>query len=252
MKRKAILLGVLLFSFVTAIRGQTVPTSPSPLVIVSAATPNKLPGIDPEVVRKFHPNTFLLTNESDKNIVGLMIRWTYTDAGGRPGASSVHTDSLDRPKTVLLGPHATLIVAPKMFFPVAFATVPHVGPTLADLESSDGAMVGATNIQASIDLIVWQDGEIAGPNVARFDEELAGRKLAATVLASQIRNALAQGVDPKETLKQTLLIKPDGHDLYALQTHIWARSLVNARDMEKAAQFLEGQPDVPKFYRRGQ
>jgi hypothetical protein len=208
------------------------PASPSPLVTVSAATPDKLPGLDPEIVRKFHPSTFLLTNQSDKNMMGLMIRWTYTNGGG-PTVNNVSTDSLDRANGVLLAPHATLIVAPSVFLPVAYATTPHTGPTLAELNSPRGDMAGATNIQASIDLVIWQDGEIAGPNQTHFDEELHNRKLAATVLASQIRSALSNGGDPKLLLQDTLQTKPERHDTVALHTHILARTLMNARSVSE-------------------
>ena len=230
------------------------PVSPSSLVTVSAATPDKLPGLDPEIVRKFHPNTFLLTNESNKNMMGLMIRWTYTDAQRFARVHNMHTDGFDRANpVVLLTPHATLIVAPNTFLPVAYATLPHIGPTLADLNSQlAGDMVGATNIQVSIDLIIWQDGEIVGPNQTHFDEELHNRKLAAATLASQIRSAMTNGGDPRVLLQETLNTKRERHDTLALHTHIYARTLMNSRSMDKAAQWLEAMPEPPKFFRKGE
>ena len=243
----------LLYSATQDIRGQTVPVSPSPLVTVTAATPDKLPGLDPDIVGQFHPNTFLLTNESNRNIIGLMIRWTYTSAQGLASTNSVSTDSLDRANAALLAPNATLIVAPNAFLPVAYATLPHTGPMLADLNSQgDPAMVGATNIQASIDLIIWQDGEIVGPNQTNFDEELHNRKLAAAALASQVRSTIANGGDPKVLVQQIAAIKPQKHDTFAYHTHIFARLVLNAPDVTTIVQWLEALPEPPKFFRKGE
>jgi hypothetical protein len=166
----------------------------------------------------------------------------------------MHTDGFDRANpVVLLTPHAALIVAPNTFLPVAYATLPHIGPTLADLNSqSAGDMVGATNIQVSIDLIIWQDGEIVGPNQTHFDEELHNRKIAAATLASQIRSAMTNGGDPRVLLQETLNTKRERHDTLALHTHIYARTLMNSRSMDKAAQWLEAMPEAPKFFRKGE
>ena len=129
--------------------------------------------------------------------------------------------------------------------------MPHTGPVLGDLKSESARdMIGASNIQAGIDLIIFQDGEIVGPNEAHFDEELHNRKFAATVLADQLRNAIANGGDAKLLLEQTANVKPPSHDTFALHTHIYAQSLVNARDMTKAAEWLESFPQSAAIFQK--
>jgi len=59
MKTKSALYFVVLLVIPMA-RSATVPVSPTPLVTITAATPDNLPGLDVDTVRKFHPNTFLV------------------------------------------------------------------------------------------------------------------------------------------------------------------------------------------------
>jgi hypothetical protein len=235
--------------------GRTLPASPTPSVLISAAIPANLPQLDSSVVEKFHPNTFLLTNKSDKAIVGLVVRWTFTDAQGFSRVSDIHQDSFARANSpVLLAPQSTLIVAPNTLLPVAYANkLPRVGPTLSDLYA--GAvrsvdMVGASAITATIDLIIWQDGELVGPNQASFDVEIQNRKIAASQLAKQIRNAINNGDDPKAVLRQVLASPTTQSDTLALNAHIYAQMLISARDMGKAAQSLEALPEPPTFFRK--
>jgi hypothetical protein len=252
---RCVVLALLILSTVTPIRGgPQLSASPTPLVTISPATPGNLPQLDSSIVQKFHPNTFLLTNKSDKTIVGLMVRWTYVDAQGFARVQNVSIDSFARPNSPgLLAPNARLIVAPNSFLPEAYANLPHVGPGLADFNSQAVPdMIGATQITASIDLVMWQDGEIAGPNKTRFDEEIQNRKLAATQLAKQIRNSIANGVDPKAVLRQILETKTVRSDTVALHTQIYARMLINATDMGKAAQSLEALPEPPQFFSKGE
>jgi hypothetical protein len=60
------------------------PTSPTPLVTVSDAAADKLPQLDSQTVKKFPPNAFVLTNVSARDVVGIVLRWTYLNASQEP------------------------------------------------------------------------------------------------------------------------------------------------------------------------
>jgi hypothetical protein len=83
------------------------------------------------MISKFHQNTFLLTNESSKNMVGLMIRWTYTNARGLATVHNISTDSFDGVHDALLAARATLIVAPNTFCRSLTSRCPIPGRSLA-------------------------------------------------------------------------------------------------------------------------
>ncbi len=238
---------------VTPTRGEPqLPVSPTPLVSVAAASPTTLPQLDPAIIRTFHPNNFLLANKSDKAIVGLMTVWTFTDANGFPRTGQIHTDSFMQPHSpVLLPAHQTLIIAPGAFLPEALAQSAHTGATLSSLDGRlSPAIIGATNIKVQIDLIIFEDGEMVGPNETRFDTQIQNRRIAATQLAKQLRNAIAGGDDPKTILNDILETKPSQSDTVAVWTLVYARMLLKTRVLDKQLGALETLPDPPKFYRK--
>jgi hypothetical protein len=249
------LVWVLALTVSIAARGGPIPqlpTSPTPLVSITAATADKLPQFDSAIVQKFHSNAFLLANESDKAIVGLMALWTFTDANGFPRTEQVHTDSFMQPHSpVLLLPHARLIVAPGAFLPEALAQAPHIGARLEDLDGRlNRDILGATQIKVQIDLVIFEDGEIAGPNETRYDTMIQNRKIAATQIAKQVRNALSNGDDPKITLGHILETAPSQSDSMAVWTNIYAKMLQRSPTSEKQLHALETLPEPPKFYKK--
>jgi len=247
------LFGSLILLTMTNAQGRPpLPLSPTPLVRVTAAIPNNLPQFDAGVVQKFHPYAFLLTNESNKTIVGLMTLWTFTDANGFPRTGEIHTDSFMQPHSpALLAPQSSLIVAPGAFLPVALANRPHLGATLTDLDGRlSPAIIGATNIKVEIDLVIFDDGEIAGPNATRFDTQIQDRKIAATLLAKQIRNTIANADDPNTVLSNVLETKPAQSDPVAMWTHMYARMLFKSRSLDKQLNALETLPEPPTFYKK--
>jgi hypothetical protein len=229
------------------------PASPHPLISVTAATTENLPQLDAGLVQKFHPNAFLLTNESEKAIVALMTHWTFTDAQGFPRDGQINIDSFLNPRSspVLL-PHARMIVGPGAFLLESLAAAPHVGPTLEEMDGRRlREIIGASNIKVTIDLVIFDDGEIAGPNEMRYDVQIQNRKLAAGQLAKQVRNAIANGYDPKTILNNILETIPSPSDAAAIWSHNYARLLLNGRNLDKGLQHLENLPEPPKFYKGG-
>lgn len=132
---------------------------------------------------------------------------------------------------------------------------PHVWTTaLSDL----------VEIRFEAHLIVFEDGEIAGPDPDNFDAELQGRKAATEFVAKQIRMAIAEGRDVTPVL--TVLAeapspgspgRPQGDPLfhslrhYARDyLHYMHRRVVNVDMAEARLRHLENRPTVPHFYRR--
>jgi hypothetical protein len=210
-----------------------------------------LPQLDAALVQKFHPDAFILTNQSDKAIVALMTHWTFTDAQGFPRDGQINMDSFLQPRSpVLLPPHERLIVAPGAFLPEALATKPHMGATLEDMDGRRGHVIGASNIHVTIDLVIFEDGEMAGANETHYDLQIQNRKIAATQLAKQVRNAIANGYDPTTVLNSVLESVPSQSDSVAIWTHNYARMLESARNLDKTLEYLENLPEPPKFYKK--
>lgn len=219
---------------------------------VTAATSDNLPQLDASLVQKFHPYAFILTNQSEKAIIALMTHWTFTDAQGAPRDGQINMDSFLQPHSPpVLRPHERLIVAPGAFLPERLATAPHVGAKLEDMDGRRSpAFMGASNIHVTIDLVVFEDGEMAGPNETQYDVKIQNRKIAATRLAEQVRNAIASGYDPKAVLDGILKSAPAYSDSVGLWTQTYAQMLSKSRNLDKTLEYLEKLPEPPKFYKK--
>jgi hypothetical protein len=119
-------------------------------------------------------------------------------------------------------------------------------------------------VTLEFDLIVFDDGEIAGPDPDRFAALLQCRKRAAEYVARQVRLAEAEGRDATpviSALAEIPHIGRPGHGQYDPLVHLtveFAREylrriqhLTGGRDMrEVELRRLENRPELPRFYRR--
>lgn len=77
-------------------------------------------------------------------------------------------------------PHTRLFVGPKIFLPESLAFAPDIG---SPFESLDGRLAHwvatASQITAKIDVVVFEDGELVGPDQSQFEVEIQSQKMAA-------------------------------------------------------------------------
>ena len=213
------------------------------------------------------PLTLVLENRSEKAITGLSYRWRKLDKSGKTRNQTACSDSylVDVFRAVaepgsrhLIGPAGT------------------VDQTMLDHVQAGGGFIGgkigASTIPAEevaevtfeIDLVVFADGEIAGPDPDRFAALLQCRKRAAEFVARQVRLADAEGRDAMpviSALAEIPHIGRPGHGPYDPLVHMtveFAREYlrrvqhkIGELDMrEVALRRLENRPELPKFYRR--
>jgi hypothetical protein len=255
----ALALCILTCGSITSIRGGPnvnvrFAPSPTPYITITPANADNLPGFDNSAVSKFHPAAFILTNQSGRAIVGLAVRWVYVDQNGRQGLLTHQSDSFSKANAnAVISPRARLLVAPGVFLPESLAQSPHIGPPL---EALDGRpvpdMATALEITVQIDSIIFEDGQVVGPNNSKLDAQIQGRNIAAGELAKQIRNAQSRGEEPTSTLRQILEnakeAPTDRSDYISSWKLKHSRRLLNSPVFEKRLTELENMPAPPKFY----
>jgi hypothetical protein len=225
--------------------------SPSSAIVLALATPALVPEFPSSVVAQFHPSTFLLTDQdqSGRAIVALAVQWVYTDQSGRQGQDSLRSDKyLRQTPNVLLSPRASLLVAPEVFLQKTLAQVPHIGTTLQALDGRGASWAAtASKITITVDCVIFEDGEVVGPNNSQLDLEIQSRRIAAGKLTQQVRNVQAAGGDPTSMLKQLAATSSDS-DFVILWTSILANRLLKAPVFNTQLAALENMPVLPNFF----
>jgi hypothetical protein len=208
----------------------------------------------------------ILENHSEKPITAWRFQWQLTDASGQQRTGTISGDSY----------------AVDVFRPIADPASRHlitpsgcISEASLNLILSGGGFVGGSVARArslsdlaevtfEIHLIVFVDGEIAGPDPDDYAAELQGRKRAAEFVAKQIRRAQAEGRDVTPVLTALAeapslgsLGRPDGDPLFHSVRHYASDYLRNMHrkistlDMAEAKlRHLENRPTLPDFYRR--
>jgi hypothetical protein len=209
----------------------------------------------------------ILENHSDKAISAWRFRWHVTEISGQQHPVIVSADSY----------------AVDLFRPLAEPGSRHlitrsacVGEAMLHHALSGGGFVGTrvggssrpntelAEIKFEVELVVFIDGEIAGPDPDNFVLELQGRKRAAEFVAKQIRAAQAGRRDVTPVL--TALIEapslgyrgsPQGDPIfhsvrkYAGDYLRHMHRKIGGVDMAEATlRHLENRPTLPDFYRR--
>jgi hypothetical protein len=160
----------------------------------------------------------ILENRSEKAITALRHRWDTVDASGTQRTSHMCSDiysyneneGSSRPPVVELGvvePGARKIISHYMMTDKSTAdSVRHGGGTPWFLLASKWDLADAVERTFAIDLIVFADGEISGPDPDHYALELLSRKRVAEFVAEQVRLAVAENRDVMPVLNALSMI----------------------------------------------
>ena len=182
------------------------------------------------------PNAFVISNNASRDVVGLVVIWTYTDVTtGKAAIHYMNSDSFMQPTPNVITAGTRLLVAPGVFLPEAMVSTAHLGPTVGNMDGSlVREMQGATNMAVKIDALIFSDGEVTGPNESRYDSQIENRNMAAVAIAKQVRNAMAKGQDPKTVLVDVLASQPAREDSLGRWRVNYAQMLpAGARNLDK-------------------
>jgi hypothetical protein len=213
----------------------------------------------------------ILENHSEKPITAWRFRWQFTDFSGQQRAGTISGDryavDVFRP---IADPASRHLIAPSVC--VSEASLSHIlsgGGFVGGSIRSIGrvhTLSNLTEVTFGIHLVVFVDGEIAGPDPDDFAAELQGRKRAAEFVAKQIRMAQAEGRDVTPVLSALAeapslgsLGRPQGDPLFHSVRYYASdylrhmhRKIGNLDMTDAKLRHLEHRPTLPDFYRRSE
>ena len=208
----------------------------------------------------------VMENRADKDITALRYDWVMT---GEDGNTRKHTVSSDSYMVDVY--HPVLRVGDRKLIcrgvTVDESLLDHIlgggGSMGAGSGNGPESLVGTMSLRLDIDMLLFADGEIAGPDTNRFAVELQSRKPAAEFVAKQIRLAQAENRDVTPVLSALAEIpciisrdQPTGDPRvhwtrhYAREyLHAAGRKIGDVNMREAKLRHLENRPTLPGFYR---
>ncbi len=189
----------------------------------------------------------VITNNSDKKIVVCNIRWVYSVAG-RTKQTALAIDSFLTPKAQpLLAPRQRAVATPFAFTSEALVSG---GQIKGRSPANGGLMTTSPEVLVTLDLVIFDDGEVVGPDEQHYVADLQGRTLAAKYISEQVSAALARGENSASLLSPLASSIPLADDHVGVWKKQFARELLTSPIRERYLQYLQSLPTLPPFYRR--
>jgi hypothetical protein len=258
-------LKVLLFSLsvVEGLGAQVMPklyikNSPSPDVTLTPFSPSVFPvfkdvfDFHDRAIAALAPASFVVSNGSGKAIIGIGVKWRLVDSAGRETTYTEATHSfLKRSLRPLTLAHGRLLAAPLTYVSEDHLLHPEKG-VMAVLpgDAFIARFSGAATIHAEVDSIIFQDGEVAGPDDLGLVKSIRDRRDAAAEIVKQVESAQAQGKDANEALRTLATRMPVGDPGVARFERKLSAELLHEREFDFQLQYLKGIPAPPLFYRK--
>jgi hypothetical protein len=182
------------------------------------------------------PLSFVVTNNSDRPIMAIVTIWNVTDSRGKTRSLKLASDSYLLAELLpVLAAHGSALVLP---FQVITDSDPRVGSDLK-LERTIADFSDAVAVDVSLDSVIFQDGEVVGPNTSRMDENIRDRTQAATELVA----LLAQVKNRGESVPAFLREMKTGRAAVTDGTELWkgrfVQMLSSARDLDQQMRYLQ-------------
>lgn len=212
----------------------------------------------------------ILENQSEKAVTAWRFRCQFTDALGRQRSETMSGDSyavdVFRP---IADPASRHLITPSACVSESILNRSLSGAGFVDSSikiKSQRTFAELAEVIFEIHLIVFLDGEIAGPDPNDYAAELQGRRLAAEFVAKQIRMAQKEDRDVTPVLNALVeapspgsASRPQGDPLFHSVRHYarkylrsMHRKMGNVDMAEACLRHLENRPTLPNFYRRSE
>jgi hypothetical protein len=202
----------------------------------------------------------IFENRSEKEITALRYCWSMRDSNGK---IRTHTGGSDSYKVDVYRP----VALPQSKQLLSVSGRLDIDQSLYDHVLAGGGVMGGSvgraffeaveEITFQIELVVFADGEIAGPDPGHYAAELQGRKRAAEYVAKHVRLAKLEERDPTPVVAALRDMPHLRSEVFAHLVCEYARTYIRQSTMraglvdwtEAALKHLENRPNLPKFYR---
>jgi len=201
----------------------------------------------------------VMENRGERDITALCYRWVTTTENGEPLRHTFSSDSYGASvyHPVLKSQDRKLITRSMTVDESLIVHVLHGGGCMSGSVGSTRRIDGVVSLRLEIDMALFADGEIAGPDVNRHAAQLQFRKRAGDFIVKQVRLAQSEQRDVAPVLAALAEMPRMRDDHLARWTPDYVGDYAgeylrfSAMGRQEAfLQALENRPPLPKFYRR--
>jgi hypothetical protein len=162
-------------------------------------------------------NAFVIHNDDSRNVIGICAVWLITDDSNKVSTRPMMIDIfLNTIKSTVITPGGSMIISPAGWqVPACTSSVTGQAflKTTPGLIRSADQLAHATQVALTIDSVIFEDGEIWGPNMQQIDKQIVGRKAAAVDVSQLVRRMISSNGDWRAMLTENLK-KPMKRDDY--------------------------------------
>jgi hypothetical protein len=229
--------------------------SPSPEVVFVPFSESQFPAFATLFANKrtagLQRAAFVLSNQSDRAIIGIAARWTVLGQDG----STVHFKAsshmyLSVPPSPLAPPSGRMLIAPETFAPESLFASGGGIIGIAPDPAIASKLTGGSQIYAEVDCIIFGDGEVVGLDRSRLVAEIQDQKGAIDVVLNRVHAAQANGENVSDVLSQLATSPVSAHDSVGRRTARLAGELFQTRHREASLSLIEAIPAPVNFYRK--
>ncbi len=198
----------------------------------------------------------VMENHSEKDVTAMRYNWVMTSDDGNIRKRTVSSDSyMVEVYCPVLKPGDRLLICRSTT--IHQSVLDHVlkgGGVIGAGAGSTSPLSGVKSLRFEIDMLLFSDGELVGPDTRRFAAELNCRKPAAEFIAKQVRASESEHRDVTPVLSALAQIPHLRDDYLAHWTKYYAswylRRMGREHIKDGLLQHLENRLTLPKFYRR--
>ena len=199
------------------------------------------------------PAALVLINLSNRKLFAISVVWTYVDERGRQSSHSLKSSSFFSvpQRAVALG-QSKLLITPSFMLPESLSGAPYLGGSVNAQQQAE-RIARSADILAEVDLIIFEDGEIVGPDQLHYVSDIEGFRAAESSLVEQIRGVSGQDA-VTALLAQLASSQPLIDDYVGMWKTRIAKRLLRSRNMlaevDGLERTLQHMPPLPTFRRR--
>lgn len=221
------------------------------LIPVDQAHATALPSALGSQTQVIPGGSFVLKNNSSKAITAMFVLWTFTDTDGQTQKHTYASDGYYIPgERSIIKPASVNLITPTAHVPSERFSALGAAGALDPILGSRVDHQRLTRVNVTIDSLIFDDGEIWGPDSQKYYLTLLNRRSVLQALSTELKEATGRGEDLKMHLEQVRREASAG-DARTKFRRDYARFLQQSNTPESLLAKFETQASLPEFHHSG-